>query len=161
MPSATSETTTAETPSTCSVSYSLAPCCLADFLPIEAAPSLPSTAGSCSAMPSVFRPRTSSLLRIFRASARLVIRTFPVARSACTSKASWQIDLERVGLPAEKSDLDVIFVRVFLLRGWRACADIGSSLFFALHRGVASDSWSPGCFARLVFRLVFVFARIR
>ena len=51
IPSATSETTTDEAPSTCAVSYSLAPCCLADFLPIEAAP-LPSTAKSCSAMPS-------------------------------------------------------------------------------------------------------------
>ena len=51
IPSATSETTTADTPSTCAVSGGLAPCCLADVLPIEAA-LLPSTARSCSAIPS-------------------------------------------------------------------------------------------------------------
>ena len=51
IPSATSETTTSDTPSTCAASYSLAPCCLADVLPIEAAP-LPYTTISCSAMPS-------------------------------------------------------------------------------------------------------------
>ena len=51
IPSATSETTTSQTPSTCAVSYSLAPFCFPDVLPIEAAP-LPSTMISCSAMPS-------------------------------------------------------------------------------------------------------------
>ena len=51
IPSATSETTTSETPSTCAVSYSLVPCCLTDALQIEAAP-LPSPAKSCSVLPS-------------------------------------------------------------------------------------------------------------
>ena len=84
------------------------------------------------------------MTRIFRASARPVIREPFVLRSACTSKASWQIELERVGLPFEKSDLVVIFIRVFRLRGWQACAGIISALVFALHRG-------------FVFRLVVLF----
>ena len=51
IPSAASENTTAETPSTCALSYSLAPRCSADVPPIETDP--PSaTAKSCSAMPS-------------------------------------------------------------------------------------------------------------
>ena len=49
--SATSENTTAETPSTCALSYSLAPRCSADVQPIETDPPS-STAKSCSAMPS-------------------------------------------------------------------------------------------------------------
>ena len=53
----------------------------------------------------------------FRRSALLVIRVLPVLRSACTLKVSWQIELERVGLPVKKSDLVVVFVRVFRLRG--------------------------------------------
>ena len=51
IPLVTSGSTTAETPSTFAVFYSIAPCCLADILPIEAA-LLPLTAKSCSAMPS-------------------------------------------------------------------------------------------------------------
>ena len=49
--SATSENTTAETPSTCALSNSLAPRCSADVPLIETDP-LSSTAKSCSAMPS-------------------------------------------------------------------------------------------------------------
>ena len=102
--------------------------------------------------PLTLRPRTSSLTRIFRASARLVIREPFVPRSACTSKASWLIELERVGLPVEKSDLVVIFVRVFCMRGWRACADISSALVFALHHGFA---------LRLVVLFFLVLTRVR
>ena len=102
--------------------------------------------------PRPVRPWTSSLTRICRASASLVIREPFVPRNACTSKASWQIELERVGLPVEKSDLVVIFVRVFRLRGWQACAGISSAFVFALHRGFAF---------RLVVLFYLVLTRVR
>ena len=67
-----------------------------------------------------------------------MIRVPPVSRTACTSKASWQIDLERVGQLVEQSEL-VIVVRVFRLRGSRSRAGIGSALVFTLYRESAPE----------------------